>query len=207
MDYSIMEMYKFIPENSKVLDCGCGWGGPARLLIKDLNCDVTGVTVSEQQANYIKDFKVIHSDLHDLELTEQYDVALFVESYSHLHDPVSVLKNLSFFVDKIIIRDYINLQGNFVKYDSKWKMTIGDKSKYTHDLNRAGFTVKNFEIRPHSYQPEAGLWLNNILQLDEKDITGQIKLLYEYCNKCLQSATESGQSSNGICTIYAEVDK
>jgi hypothetical protein len=206
MEYAIMEMYPYILPESKLLDCGCGWGGPARQIIRDLNCDVTGITVSKSQSDYIKEFKVIHSDIHDLKLTENYDIALFVESYCHLHSPTKVLKHFSNHVDRILIRDYINLEGNYVKYDSFWNMTIADKSKYINDLKVSGYTVKNFDIRPHSYQPEAGYWLNRIMQLDEKDITGQVKLLYESCMRCLQSSSAEGDTGIGICTIYAEYD-
>jgi hypothetical protein len=206
MEYSIMEMYPYIPKNSKILDCGCGWGGPARQIMRDLDCNVTGVTVSKSQFEYIKDFKVIHSDLHDLELKENYDIALFVESYCHLHTPAKILKHFSNYVDKIIIRDYINLRGNYVKYDNMWNMTIGDKSKYINDLKVSGYVVKNFDVRPHSYQPEAVYWLNNMMQLSENQITGHVKHLYDSCTRCLESSSAEGDTGIGICTIYAEYD-
>jgi cyclopropane fatty-acyl-phospholipid synthase-like methyltransferase len=207
MDYSIMQLYDYIEPNTKILDCGCGWGGPARQIMKDLNCDVTGITVSEEQANYIEDFKVIHADLHEVELTEQYDTAIFVESYCHLHTPIKVLKNISKHVNSVVIRDYVNLTRNFVNYDVKWKMMMGNKSKYIHDLTNAGFTVKDFIIRPHYYQPESSIWLNNIMKMPENEITGQIKLLKEYCEKCLMNYSEYGETTNGICTIHAVIDK
>ena len=204
MEYAIMELYPYIQEGSKILDCGCGWGGPANQIIRDLNCDVTGVTTSKTQANYIKNFSVIHSDLHDLNLDEHYDIAMFIESYCHLHSPTKVLKSLSNFVDRIIIRDYINLEGNYVKYDNYWKMTIADKSKYINDLKVSGYEVVNFDVRPHGYQPESGYWLNNIMQLEPCQIKGQIKLLHESCMRSLQTFSGEDDTGIGICTIYAE---
>ena len=47
-------LYQFIGENKKVLDCGCGWGGTGKVLQRDLNCKVTGITNSSTQYKYIK---------------------------------------------------------------------------------------------------------------------------------------------------------
>lgn len=204
MEYAIMEMYKYIPPESSILDCGCGWGAPARQIMRDLNCNVTGVTISKSQSEYIKDFDTIHSDLHNLKLTDHYDIALFVESYCHLHTPVKVLKNLRENVDKIIIRDYMNIEGDFVKYDSNWKMFIPHKNKYISQLKSAGFVIKEFSQREHNYMPEAAYWYNNLLALDQQEICGQIKLLYDSCEKCLQSQAPDTTSGIAVCTIYAE---
>lgn len=201
MEYAIMEMYQHIPHNSKILDCGCGWGGPATQIIRDLNCDVTGVTISKSQAEYITNFPVIQQDLHNIKLNENYDIALFVECYSHLENPIQVLKKLRPYVNKVIIRDYLNTQGNFVKYDTRWKMTIANKAKYVQDLKVAGFKIENFQVREHNYQPESTIWLNNILTLDKKEITGQIKLLYDSCTMSLRSQGPENVSGVSICTI------
>ena len=34
-----------------VLDVGCGWGGPARKLIREFGCNIEGVTNSQPQQN------------------------------------------------------------------------------------------------------------------------------------------------------------
>ena len=62
---SVKYLYQFIDNNSKVLDCGCGWGGPAKALLRDLKCDVTGINISKVQYDYIKEnipIEVIHAD-------------------------------------------------------------------------------------------------------------------------------------------------
>ena len=96
--YNAIEyLYQFIDRDSRVLDCGCGWGGPAKVLQRDLNCSVTGVTISEVQYNYIKEnlrLDVIHSDLHEYQPTKKYDVCLFIESFCHLDNPLKVLYNI-----------------------------------------------------------------------------------------------------------------
>ena len=41
-----------IKKNQKVLDIGCGWGSLAIDIAKSNNCEVTGITLSENQFNY-----------------------------------------------------------------------------------------------------------------------------------------------------------
>lgn len=86
-EQTIRNLYQYIPDNSKILDCGCGWGGPAKMLMKEKNCSITGVTISKSQAEYITEFPVILDDLQIFVPTERYDVALFVESLTHVRNP------------------------------------------------------------------------------------------------------------------------
>ena len=41
-----------IQPNQKVLDIGCGWGSLAIDIAKTTNCEVTGITLSENQFNH-----------------------------------------------------------------------------------------------------------------------------------------------------------
>ena len=43
-----------IKPNQKVLDIGCGWGSLAVDIAKSANCEVTGITLSENQLKYCK---------------------------------------------------------------------------------------------------------------------------------------------------------
>ena len=43
-----------IKPNQKILDIGCGWGSLAIDIAKSVNCEVTGITLSENQFNYCK---------------------------------------------------------------------------------------------------------------------------------------------------------
>ena len=52
---AVKHLYQFIEEKSSVLDCGCGWGGTGKVLKRDLDCNVLGVTNSVVQADYIVD--------------------------------------------------------------------------------------------------------------------------------------------------------
>ena len=43
-----------IKPNQKVLDIGCGWGSLAIDIAKSASCEVTGITLSENQFNFCK---------------------------------------------------------------------------------------------------------------------------------------------------------
>ncbi len=58
------------PEDS-VLDIGCGWGGFARFAAEKYGCSVTGITISDEQLQYAREFcrglpvSIIKSDYRD----------------------------------------------------------------------------------------------------------------------------------------------
>ena len=78
-----------IQSGAKVLEIGSGWGALAVYLAKDLNCDVTTVTLSNEQKNYCHErFKledvedkidILLKDYRDLEGT--YDAIISVEMF------------------------------------------------------------------------------------------------------------------------------
>ena len=68
---AVEHLYQFIGKESTVLDCGCGWGGPAKAIKRDLHCDITSVTNSPVQYDYIKKNVPIDVTLCDLQDTVQ----------------------------------------------------------------------------------------------------------------------------------------
>ena len=86
-----------IKPNQKVLDIGCGWGSLAVDIAKSANCEVTGITLSENQFNYCKkrakelnlenqlNFKLMDYR----ELNEKFD--RIAVSYTHLTLPTMLM--------------------------------------------------------------------------------------------------------------------
>ncbi len=182
-DNAILEISQFIENNSKVLDCGCGWGGPARYLIKNKQCDVTGVTISKSQHDYVNDFRVFNQDLHNFIPDQHYDSAIFVESYCHLSDPEKVFRNLNKQVDNIIIKDYNLPKTEEVK---KWGMIIRSENDVKEQLKNCGYEVKFYkkykkEVTYDSVFLSTKYWLSNIQKLPTKDLNGQISILKDLC--------------------------
>jgi hypothetical protein len=96
LERTVRNFYPHIPEGATVLDAGCGWGGPARMLIDERGCAVHGLTLSSAQASYCagRGLTVDRCDLEDLVLTDDYDVAFLLESLEHVRDKDRLLRGL-----------------------------------------------------------------------------------------------------------------
>lgn len=179
---AVKHLYQFIDKGSKVLDCGCGWGGPAKVLKRDLHCDVTAVTNSPVQYDFITDnvpVDVILCDLQDYRPTKKYDCGIFIESFCHLKNPEQVIENIKESCDKIIVRDYILKEQNYpTKYLDNWLMTIYYHEEITSVFENQGYRLTYEENHyKEGLNPTVNYWLSNLEQIDEDDKTSHIKLL------------------------------
>ncbi|MFC9931752.1 SAM-dependent methyltransferase [Streptomyces sp. NPDC127190] len=87
-----------------LLDIGCGWGSLTLFMAQEYGCEVTGVTPSGPQAEYIReqaaklklagrvDIRV--GSYTDLEIDGRYDAATMLGSIIHMPDRVAVLRKV-----------------------------------------------------------------------------------------------------------------
>ena len=203
---AIQYLYQFVDRESSVLDCGCGWGGTGKVLKRDLDCDVTGVTISKVQSDYIEQnklFDVVHADLHNFIPQKKYDVILFVESFCHLKNPDMVLKNLRNTSDKIVLREYH--MKNYIRperYIDKWLMNL-----YNKDMIVSMFDGYNLTYEKEHYvdalEPTLDLWYNNIKKLSKEDKTKHIKTL-EVSTRFLKRNKDEVLRTVGLSTFVFE---
>ena len=81
-----------IKPNQKVLDIGCGWGSLAIDIAKSTNCEVTGITLSENQFNYcVKKAKKLNLEnqvtfklIDYRQLDEKFDRIVSVGMFEHV---------------------------------------------------------------------------------------------------------------------------
>lgn len=149
-------VFPFIADGSKVLDCGAGWGAPAEMLTLQKNCDVTCVTNSPSQVSFIqknrKDIKVLEQDLNIFKSTLHYDVALFYESFSNVEDSKEneLLESISFSADNILIIDYISkLTVNY--HDSDFFMNFNTLDELYQKITNAGFEIQHCQELSEKY--------------------------------------------------------
>lgn len=89
-----------LSKNDKVLDIGCGWGGFAKFASEKYGCEVTGISISDEQIKYAKDFckglsvNIIKSDYRDFE--GKFDKILVCGMIEHVGP-----KNYKIFIKKI----------------------------------------------------------------------------------------------------------
>ncbi len=172
------EILEFIPPNSKVLDCGCGWGGTGRFLM-ERGHDVTGVTISKAQAEYIKDFPVIHADLHDFIPEETYDVAVMVECYFHLSDPRKVFDNLVPYVKHLII---VDVDCPEIYEVPEFGIKIGPREYIFGNLWKVGYVVQKFYEKVDYYQETREQWKEGLKSLAASELTGHLEKLNYLCH-------------------------
>ena len=197
-DQAIIDLYPYFKPGSRVLDCGCGWGGPARMLKEDLNCDVTGVTVSTYQAQHCQNFfKTITADFNHWHPTEYYDTAFFMESYVHMIP--QALINIKDHVQNIVMKDTLTTTN---EYDiTQWYSKIRTKEMYYEEFDAAGFEIKEFKVEHDYLEPCTTYWYNNLLKFDIGQLPTQLRLLHDLC--IMYRTNPSGLGHLGSITVYA----
>ncbi|SVD20103.1 uncharacterized protein METZ01_LOCUS372957, partial [marine metagenome] len=81
-----------IQPTDRVLDIGCGWGGFAKYAASTRGCEVTGITLSAEQAAFAQEYtvglkaKIVISDYRDLPdvLERRYDKVLVCGMIEHV---------------------------------------------------------------------------------------------------------------------------
>ena len=205
---AVKHLYQFIDKKSSVLDCGCGWGGTGKVLKRDLDCEVTGVTISQVQSDYISDknlFPVVLSDLHDYTPDKIYDVCLFVESFCHLKSPRKVLSNISESTNKIILREY-HMKSNEhpKKYVDNWLMNIYHIDEICSFFGELDFKLTYEEEHyDYSLEPTVEYWLQNLDKLDSIEKTKHIQLL-ELSARYLKQNKDQILRDIGLATLVFE---
>ena len=77
-----------LTSKDSVLDIGCGWGGFARFAAERYGCGVTGITISDEQLNYAREFcrglpvSIIKADYRDFKGT--FDKVLVCGMIEHV---------------------------------------------------------------------------------------------------------------------------
>jgi len=209
-DQAVIDIFPYIKKGSKVLDCGCGWGGPGRMFQEQLNCDVTGVTISKVQADYSNQFfPTYHADLHNFKSDQHYDVAIFFESYFHLEHGDQVLKNLQNNVDQIIIKDFtVDVDGS--RALPAWYGKCRSKDQFFSEIESAGFTVKEFKnpLIENYYQDTMDHWIEGLKKLNLSRLPMLMNTVQNLCihyqtMKNLDDYTSNHKDCRYACTIHA----
>ena len=186
-DQTVRNLYPHIPNNSTILDMGCGWGGPARLLENEKACLVHGVTNSPQQQQH-NDQTIFLSDVHDFTPQQDYDITLFIESLTHFTNASQVLANIRPYTNKIIIKDYIYYEDY---YNPVWHMHFRTLDSFKH-LIQQHYNIQTLEEdKQIDVYNSCLFWYNNISKLKPNQITNQIKTLYHFSNEIIQLGPET----------------
>ena len=177
-----------IKKNQKVLDIGCGWGGLAIDIAKSSECEVTGITLSENQFHYAnnkaKELKIDNQVKFKLidyrELNEKFDRIVSVGMFEHVGR--KFYKTFFKQVEKLLKDDGISLIhtiGSVMPprdphpWITKYIFPGGytpSLSEVTKPVEKAGLVVSDIEVLKLHYSYTLKNWKLNCLKNKDKII-------------------------------------
>jgi cyclopropane-fatty-acyl-phospholipid synthase len=177
-----------IKKNQKVLDIGCGWGGLALEIARKTDCEVTGITLSENQLKYaIQKSKELNLDnqvkfklIDYRELNEKFDRIVSVGMFEHVGR--KFYKKFFKQVERLLKDDGVSLIhtiGSVMPprdphpWITKYIFPGGytpSLSEVTKPVEKAGLVVSDIEVLKLHYSYTLKNWKLNCLKNKEKII-------------------------------------
>jgi len=177
-----------IQPNQKVLDIGCGWGSLAIDIAKSTNCEVLGITLSQNQLDYcLKKAKELNLEnqvtfkLMDYrELDEKFDRIVSVGMFEHVGR--KFYKRFFKQVEKLLSANGISLVHTIGSVNpprdphpwvTKYIFPGGytpSLSEVTTPIEKAGLVVSDIEVLKLHYSYTLGHWKENCIKNKEKII-------------------------------------
>jgi cyclopropane-fatty-acyl-phospholipid synthase len=175
-----------IKPNQKVLDIGCGWGSLVIDIAKSIKCEVTGITLSQNQFNHCvkktKELKLesqIKFKLIDYrELNEKFDRIVSVGMFEHVGR--KFYKNFFKQVEKLLLNDGVSLIHTIGSVNpprdphpwiTKYIFPGGytpSLSEVTAPIEKAGLIVSDIEVLKLHYSYTLRNWKENCIKNREK---------------------------------------
>ena len=177
-----------IKKDQKVLDIGCGWGGLALEIARKTECEVTGITLSENQLKYATqkakelnlDNQVKFKLIDYRELNEKFDRIVSVGMFEHVGR--KFYKKFFKQVERLLKDDGVSLIhtiGSVMPprdphpWITKYIFPGGytpSLSEVTKPVEKAGLVVSDIEVLKLHYSYTLKNWKLNCLKNKEKII-------------------------------------
>ena len=148
----IIQKYKGLNENSRILEVGCGFGGNLRPFL-DLGCQVTGVDILETSIARAKielnikdrdNLELITSDIYDIDpFHHQFDVIIMKDTLEHIPNQERFISLLETFLkpNGVIFQGFPPWHNPFGGHQQMCKSKILSKLPWFHIAPR--FLYKN----------------------------------------------------------------
>tara|TARA_B100000900_G_scaffold357239_1_gene327414 strand:- start:61 stop:1251 length:1191 start_codon:yes stop_codon:yes gene_type:complete len=177
-----------IQPNQKVLDIGCGWGSLAIDIAKTANCEVTGITLSENQLNFCnkkaKELNLenqVNFKLMDYrELNEKFDRIVSVGMFEHVGR--KFYKKFFSQIEKLLNDDGVCLTHTIGSVNpprdphpwiTKYIFPGGytpSLSEVTGPIEKAGLIVTDIEVLRMHYSHTLRNWKENCIKSKDQII-------------------------------------
>ena len=177
-----------IKPNQKVLDIGCGWGSLAIDIAQSINCQVTGITLSQKQFDYCKkkskelnlENQITFKLLDYRQLDEKYDRIVSVGMFEHVGR--KFYKNFFRQIDRLLNDDGVSLihtigSVNAPREPHPWITKYIFPGGYTPSLSevvtpieKANLIVSDIEVLKLHYSHTLRHWKENCINNKEQII-------------------------------------
>jgi len=171
-----------IQPNQKILDIGCGWGSLAIDIAKSTNCEVTGITLSENQFAYcVKKAKELNMEnqvrfklIDYRELNEKFDRIVSVGMFEHVGR--KFYKKFFKQIEKLLVYNGVSLIHTIGSVNSprdphpwvtKYIFPGGytpSLSEVTTPIEKAGLIVSDIEVLKLHYSYTLRHWKENCIK-------------------------------------------
>ena len=193
-----------IKKDQKVLDIGCGWGGLAIEIARKTDCEVTGITLSENQLKYATqkakelnlDNQVKFKLIDYRELNEKFDRIVSVGMFEHVGR--KFYKKFFKQVERLLKDDGVSLIhtiGSVMPprdphpWITKYIFPGGytpSLSEVTKPVEKAGLVVSDIEVLKLHYSYTLKNWKLNCLKIKRKLLKCLMKSFLECGSFILQ---------------------
>jgi cyclopropane fatty-acyl-phospholipid synthase-like methyltransferase len=200
---SVTRLYPHIGRGSRVYDLGCGWGGPARQLIRDLGCQVEGITASRSQYAYCSGLGLLvrHGDMEMALPSGPFDVLLMLESLSHVRDKLRLLKVLRVFGKRLILREHCqNASPPSVNFGGT--MYMNSSLELRNLLFTAGWKITRWRNRRPESMPSVQIWHQRLQDIPPTNDT-HLETLRAFCAHVF-SYPDEWAANNPLMEVVAE---
>ena len=171
---------------NKVLDIGCGWGGMAFEIAKQSQCEVTGISLSENQINYCKakarDLKMdnqVNFELSDhRSVKDKFDRIVSVGAFEHFGK--KFYKTFFKKIKNIMTEDGICLLHTIGSVDTPGPVqpfiqkrifpggVVPSLSEIVVPIEKTGLILADCETLIHHYDKTLKAWLERFIKNKEK---------------------------------------
>jgi len=190
-EQTVRNFYPYIPSGSQILDAGCGWGGPAQLLVHDRQCNVTCITISQTQANYCRSLGLtVHQlNLEKDQIEGHYDVVFSLEVLSHIRDKIGLLKRLRHRADRLAISVTCTADKNHgERLTFGGSMILYTPAELKQMVKEAGWKIISMKDRRVQSMPTLLYWRARFNETyGDKTPPGQLNLLRQLTEEALKN--------------------
>lgn len=200
---AVIELYPYLRAAERVYDIGCGWGGPLAMLARERGCHALGLTVSRTQFRHVAalGLPVRWGDAEATLPPGWFDVALLLESLSHIRDKSALLRRLRDFAGRLVMR--VNCQ-DAAPAASVFggSMHVVPSAKLRALITDAGWTIRHWRDRRVEAVPSVAVWHRRLSAIAPTGDT-HLEILRDWCARVAE-APRAWAANNPLIEVVAD---